>query len=60
MYNAMWGRRKLGQPTVGIVGLSLWVVTKANPCNKIPRGDDDECRSSEVIDTKLPGKATKR
>ena len=56
----MWGRRKLGQPTVGIVGLSLWVVTKANPCNKIPRGDDDECRSSEVIDTRLPGKATKR
>ena len=34
--------------------------TKANPCNKIPRGDDDECRSSEVIDTMLPGKATKR
>ena len=23
MYSAMWGRRKLGQPTVGIVGLSV-------------------------------------
>ena len=25
MYSAMWGRRKLGQPTVGIVGLSVQV-----------------------------------
>ena len=32
MYSAMWGRRKLGQPTVGIVGHKrVGVRIQANP-----------------------------
>ena len=41
MYNAMWGRRKLGHPPVGIGGLSTKVGFIGKSVKLMLRCDDD-------------------
>ena len=44
MFNAMWGRSKLGHPTVGIVGLSMKVGCIGKSVRLILRCDDEDLR----------------
>ena len=43
--NAMWGRRKLCHPTVGIVGLSMQVGVIGKSVTLILRCDEDSLRA---------------
>ena len=44
MFNAMWGRSKLGHPAVGIAGLSLKVGCIGKSVRLLLRGDDEDLR----------------
>ena len=44
MFNAMWGRSKLGHPSVGIDGLSMKVDFIGKSVKLILRCDDDVLR----------------
>ena len=45
MFNAMWGRSKLGHPAVGIAGLSLKVGCVGKSARLLLRGDDECLRT---------------